>query len=103
VLPVTFTEKVQLAESASVAPARLTEDDPAVAVIVPPPQAPVSPLGVETTRPAGNESVKATPVKLVPALGFVTVKFRLVLRQKCFAKWYKDGSRPTPQPQGRHP
>ena len=79
VLPVTFTEKVQLADAASVAPDRLTEVDPAVAVMIPPPQTPVSPLGVETTSPAGSESVKATPVRLVAAFGLLTVKLRLVL------------------------
>jgi hypothetical protein len=77
--PVTFTEKVQLAEAARVAPARLTVEPAAVAVIVPPPQVPVCPLGVETTNPAGRESVNATPVRLVPEFGFVTVKLRLVL------------------------
>ncbi len=79
VVPVTFTEKIQLAPPATVAPARLTLDAPAVAVMVPPPQLPVSAFGVETTRPAGNVSVKATPVRPVDAFGFVTVKLRLVL------------------------
>jgi hypothetical protein len=74
-----LTEKVQLDEAASVAPDRLTEEDPPVAVIVPPPQEPVSPLGVATTKPDGSVSVKATPLKLSPALGFMIVKLRLVL------------------------
>jgi hypothetical protein len=63
-----------------VAPNSVTEFDPATAVIVPPPQEPVTPLGVETTRPAGNGSVNATPFSatlFVP--GLVTVKVRLVL------------------------
>ena len=61
VLAVTFTEKVQEALVARVAPARLTTDEAAVAVMVPPPQEPVSALGVATTKPDGNASVKATP------------------------------------------
>jgi len=32
------------------------------AVIVPPPQLPVKPLGAATASPAGNVSLKATPV-----------------------------------------
>lgn len=62
-VPVTFAAKVHEALGASVAPARLMVPDPAVAVIVPPPQLPVSPFGAETTRPAGNVSVKPTPVR----------------------------------------
>src|SRR5262245_3303484 len=42
--------------------------------MVPLPQLPLSPLGVATTRPAGNVSVNATPVSAVPAFGLVTVK-----------------------------
>jgi hypothetical protein len=78
-IPVTFTENVQLPLAAIVAPARLTEADPAVAVIVPPPQVPVRPLGVATSNPAGSVSVKLTPVRLAAVLGFVTVNDRLVL------------------------
>ena len=33
--------------------------------IVPPPQLPVRPFGVATRRPAGNESLNATPVSVV--------------------------------------
>jgi hypothetical protein len=36
-----------------------------VAVMVPPPQLPVRPFGVDTTRPAGRVSVKPTPVRAV--------------------------------------
>ena len=78
VAPVTFTLKVQLVATAIVAPVRLTALDPAVAVMVPPPQVPASPLGVATVIPAGSVSVKATPVNAaVLAAGFVTVKLRL--------------------------
>jgi hypothetical protein len=74
VMPVTFTLKVHEALDARVALAKLTLPDPAVAVIVPPPQLPVSPFGVETTRPAGSVSVKPTPVNAVDALGLTIVK-----------------------------
>jgi hypothetical protein len=78
VVPVTLTENVQLALPASVAPDRLTELDPGVAVIVPPPQAPVKLLGAETTNPDGSESVRAMPVTET-AFGFVTVKLRIAV------------------------
>jgi hypothetical protein len=75
VVPVTFTEKTQEPLAASVAPERLALLDPAVAVIVPPPQTPLSPFGVATTRPEGKLSVKATPVsETALAIGFVIVK-----------------------------
>lgn len=70
VVPVTLTENVQEELVASVPPERLMTPDPAVAVIVPLPQVPVSPLGVETARPAGSVSLKATPVSAVVALLF---------------------------------
>jgi len=40
---------------------RLTEPVPAAAMMAPPPQVPLSPLGVATTRPPGNVSLKPTP------------------------------------------
>jgi hypothetical protein len=43
VVPVTFTENVHEALAANVPAARLTEPDPAVAVMVPLPQVPVRP------------------------------------------------------------
>ena len=73
-MPVTFTEKVQEALAAMVPPDKLMTPVPAVAVMVPAPQEPVRPLGVEITRPAGNVSLKATPVSATVALGFVMVK-----------------------------
>jgi hypothetical protein len=78
-VPVTVTENVHDAFAASAAPARLAEPDPAVAVMAPPPQVPVRPLGVATTSPAGKVSVKATPLSDALGLGLVTVKLRLVL------------------------
>src|SRR5260221_13795688 len=80
VVPVTFTLNVQDALVARVAPDRLTVPEPATAVIVPPPQLPVRPFGVATTKPAGRLSVKATPVSgMVLATGLVMVKLKLVV------------------------
>jgi hypothetical protein len=78
VVPVTFTEKLQEELAANVAPDRLTEPDPAVAVMVPPPQEPARPLGVATTSPAGRVSVKPTPVSDAE-LELAMVKPRLVV------------------------
>ncbi len=72
---VTFTANVQELPAAIVAPASATLPLPDVAVIVPPPQEPDSPLGVATTNPVGNVSIKATPFNGSElAAGFVTVK-----------------------------
>lgn len=79
VVGVTFTLKVHDAEAARVAPERLTVDEPAAAVMVPPPHEPVRPLGVETTRPAGNVSVKATPVSELPVFGLLIVKLNALV------------------------
>ena len=57
-VPVTLTENEQVVPAASAAPERLTTPVPAVAVIVPPPQDPLNPLGVETVNPAGSVSLK---------------------------------------------
>ena len=64
VLPVTIMLKVHEAFDASVAPVKLMVPDPATAVIVPPPQPPMSPFGVETTSRGGTESVKPMPVSV---------------------------------------
>jgi len=75
VTAVTPTEKVQELFVARVAPARLTVEVPASAVIVPPPQAPANALGVDTTKPAGRLSVNATPVNATAfATGLLIVK-----------------------------
>ncbi len=80
VVPVTLTENVQLPVAGIVAPDKLTVLDPAVAVMAPPPQLPVNPFGVETTRPAGSVSVKATPVSdTALAAGLVIVKLNVVV------------------------
>jgi len=69
-MPVTFTEKVHNELATSVAPDRLITFVPAVAVIVPPPQEPLRPLGVATTKPAGKVSLKATPLSPTAVLLF---------------------------------
>src|SRR5437879_1458519 len=68
-VPETFTVKLHEALAASAAADKLTVLDPAVAVIVRPPQLPVRPLGVATTNPAGIMSVKPIPVKEALVLG----------------------------------
>jgi len=47
-------------------------------VIVPPPQLPLSPLGVEIIRPAGKVSLNPIPVSVVDVFGLLMVKLRLV-------------------------
>ncbi len=69
VVPVTFTLNVQVPPAAIVPPERLIAPEPATAVTVPAPQVPVRPFGVETTRPVGKVSLKATPV--APTVGLV--------------------------------
>ena len=71
-VPVTFTLKLHDALAANVAPERLTLPDPAEAVIAPPPQVPANPFGVATTKPAGSESVNATPVNVDVEFGLFT-------------------------------
>ena len=79
VIPVTFTVKLQLVPGASIAPDRLIIDAAAVAVMVPPPQAPVSPFGDATINPAGRLSMNPAPVRVFEVFGFVIVKLRPVL------------------------
>jgi hypothetical protein len=69
-VPVTLTEKVHDALAARVPADRVTVPVPAVAVIAPVPHVPVSPFGVETTKPAGSVSLKPTPVSALVALLF---------------------------------
>src|SRR6266700_4974628 len=78
VVPVTFIANVQDVAAARLAPVRLMLPAPAVAVMVPPPQLPTRPLGVETTRPAGRVAVNPTPVSVVPVLLFWMVNVKLV-------------------------
>lgn len=75
--PVTFTENVHVPPEAS-DPAERLIALPA-AEMVPLPQLPVKPFGVDTVRLLGRVSVKATPVSPTVVFGFVTVKLRLVV------------------------
>ena len=69
-VPWTVTETVQLALAASVPAERLTLDEPAAAVAVPPHV--LLRLGVEeTTNPAGRLSVNATPESARLVFGLV--------------------------------
>ena len=72
VVPVTLTTIWQLLPAVRVPPLKVIVPDPAVAVTAPP-QAPLRPLGVETTRPAGSVFVKEIPAKPAPLLGLVMV------------------------------
>src|SRR5215471_2051742 len=77
VVPVTFTETAQEPLAAIVPAERLTLDDPAAAVAVPPHV--LLRLGVAaTTRPAGRLSVNATPVA-GEAFGFEMAKLKVVV------------------------
>jgi hypothetical protein len=67
---VTFTENVHEVLGASDAPESEAAAAPTAAVIVPPPHEPVSPFGLATTNPDGNESVKPTPVNVTLLLLF---------------------------------
>jgi hypothetical protein len=78
VVPVTFREKVHELLAAIVPPERLTVPEPAAALTVPAPHVPVTPFGVETTKPAGSESVNATPEAAAVVLVFWIAKLRLV-------------------------
>jgi hypothetical protein len=77
-VPVTLTANVQLEFAAIVPPLRLITFVPCVAVIVPAPHKPLSPFGVEITRPAGSVSLKATPLSATVVFGLLMVKERLV-------------------------
>ena len=68
--PVTFTANVHELLAAMLAPDKLMMFVPEVAVMVPAPQVPVWPLGVDTAKPAGSVSLNPTPVKPVVVLLF---------------------------------
>ena len=74
----TFTEIVHEAPGVSVAPLKLTDEDPPTAAAVPPHV--LVRFGVEaTTSPAGRLSVKATPFRVRFWLVLLTVNVRLVV------------------------
>jgi hypothetical protein len=79
---VTLSEKAHKLFPVRAAPERPVLLLPAVAVTVPPPQDPVRPLGVATTRPTGKLSVNPMLDSEV-ALLFVIVKLRVVLPPNC--------------------
>src|SRR5215831_15957566 len=82
VVPVTFSEKEHEPPAAAiVAVASEMVLLPAAAATTPPahPAPTVSPLGVETTSPAGKKSVNAAPVCVVTGSLFWIVKVRLVV------------------------
>jgi hypothetical protein len=89
-VPTTFTVKVQEVPAGRVAPERPILPKPAVAVIVPPPQEPVRPLGVATDKPVGNESVKPTFDKSIVMFGFVIMKLRAEVWLKPIVEGVKD-------------
>ena len=62
-VPITSTLNWHAAKYAPLA--KVIEFDPGTAVTVPPHEA-FNPFGVATTSPAGNVSVKLTPVRLTP-------------------------------------
>ena len=73
-VPVTFAINVQVAPTPTVPLVSEMLADPATAVALPP-QVLVKPLGVDTTIPAGSESVNATPASATAfAAGLVIVK-----------------------------
>jgi hypothetical protein len=74
----TLALNVQEPLPARAAPDRLMLVPAGLAVIAPPPQLPVRPLGVATTTPDGRASVKLMPLNEL-AFGFVMVKLRLVV------------------------
>jgi hypothetical protein len=79
-MPTTFTENVHEAEAASVAPDRLTVENPETdPVEAAPVQVLVRPLGVATLRPAGSVSPKPMPLRDVLGFEFWTVKVSVVL------------------------
>jgi hypothetical protein len=79
VVPVTFTANPHDVFTASATPDRLMVPVPDAAVGTTPHVLFANPFGVATTRPAGNASVKVTPVsELVFATGFVRVNVSVV-------------------------
>lgn len=98
--PSTVTAKLQETPDASDAPESATLLDPATAVIVPPPQEPVNPLGVATTRPEGNVSVKPIPVSgpvFNAELLMINVRLVVPFRAICDAPnvFVMEGGTPT--------
>src|SRR5579872_160684 len=77
--PVTLMVNVHELFAAIIPPVRLMLLLPATAVIAPAPQEPVSPFGVDTTKPPGSVSVKPTPLSDCVVLPFWMVNCRVVV------------------------
>ena len=77
--PATFTAKVHEAPAAKLEPDRLTLFEQAAAVIVPPPQVPVNPLGVDTVSPDGRVSAKPIPLRELAEFGLDRLKVSVVV------------------------
>ncbi len=78
VVPCTLTDTAQLTLADRVPPDKLTEDEPATAVAVPP-QVLFRLFGVATINPAGRLSVKASPFRVTFVFGLVMLNVRLVV------------------------
>jgi hypothetical protein len=77
VAPVTVTMNEQVPEAGIAPPVRVMVPAEADVVTVPPPQVVAVPFG--TVKPAGNVSVKVTPVRPSDEFGLVSVKVKLVV------------------------
>lgn len=75
--PKTETLNVQDPPAGIVAPVRLIKDRPEAALIVPPPQFPIT--APATVSPKGRLSLKPTPVRAAVPFGLVTVKLTVVV------------------------
>lgn len=79
VLAVTLTLSVQELLASIEAPVKFMPEPSATAVMAPPPQDPVNPVGFETDKPAGKTSAKETPVKATLMFGFLIVNVSVAL------------------------
>src|SRR5262249_14868127 len=83
VVPVTATEKVQIdpgpGDAVSVPPDKPRLLLPGSAVMIPPPQDPVTPGFAATTSPVGRLSVNPTPLRPVVVFGLLIVKLRALV------------------------
>ena len=74
----TLIPKLQLAPAGRLAPLNVIRLLPAGAPIVPPSHTPVSPFGVDITRPAGSMSENARASSVTILFGFARVSVRVV-------------------------
>src|SRR5437762_1100893 len=79
-IPFTLTLNVHEPPAGNVPPLKVIVSLPAVAVTVPLPQVPATPLGVAITNPGANVSVNVIPVNgALPGAVLVMMKVRVVL------------------------